>query len=384
MPQAPTEPGGIYLHIPFCVRKCAYCDFYSCTRLDLIPEFVDAVHREMHLTAQDMPGPFDSVYFGGGTPSTLGPQRIQSLLDRVESIYPVSPNAEITLEANPGTVKPEDFSAYRRAGVNRLNIGVQSFRNENLRFLGRIHTAEEAIATVEAARRAGFDNLGMDLMYGLPGQSPEAWRFDLKTAVSLNPEHLSCYMLSYEPGTPMERLRQGGHIRPMSDQQVGVLYDFTIEGLADHGYGQYEISNFARSPGLQSRHNRKYWQNVPYLGLGPSAHSYLPPRRYWNVKGIQAYIQALTSGRTPVDSREHLTPAQQMMEALYLGLRQTAGISMAEFDARFGGDFQTRFAPLLTELSENGWLYAENRRCALTPKGMLLLDALVSRFIEEC
>jgi len=344
---------------------------------------MDALRREMRLTAQKAPGPFDSVYFGGGTPSLLGPHRIQILLDTVGGLYRLSPNPEITLEANPGAVQSEDFRAYRRAGVNRLNIGVQSFRNRNLRFLGRIHTAEEAIATVDAARRAGFDNLGLDLMYGLPGQSAEAWRFDLKTAATLNPEHLSCYMLSYEPGTPVERLRQGGHIRPMPQQKLGDLYDLTINELTAHGYAQYEISNFARSPGLQSRHNRKYWRNVPYLGLGPSAHSYLPPRRHWNVKNIRAYIQALESGRSPIDSQEHLTPEQEMIEALYLGLRQTAGISMAEFDVRFEGNFQKRFAPLLTELAENGWRRADTRRCALTRKGMLILDAIVSRFIEE-
>ncbi|MFW5640211.1 MAG: radical SAM family heme chaperone HemW [Thermodesulfobacteriota bacterium] len=383
MPHAPTEPGGIYLHIPFCVRKCAYCDFYSCTRLDRVPEFMDALRREMRLTARDAPGPFDSVYFGGGTPSTLGPHRIQILLDRVVTSYRLLPNPEITLEANPGTVQSEDFRAYRRAGVNRLNIGVQSFQNRNLRFLGRIHTAEEAIATVDAARRAGFDNLGLDLMYGLPGQSAEAWRFDLKTAISLNPDHLSCYMLSYEPGTPLDRQRRKGSIQPLPDRRVGELFDMTVSVLAAGGYAQYEISNFARSEALQSRHNQKYWNFAPYLGLGPSAHSFILPRRHWNLSDIESYTETLRDRLFPIEAEERLTREQQMIEAFYLGLRQTAGISIADFEDRFGGDFRTRFESLLAELLENGWMRTDPARCALTPKGLLFLDTIVSRFLEE-
>ena len=382
MPHAPTEPGGIYLHIPFCVRKCAYCDFYSCTRLDRVPGFMDALRREMRLTAQKAPGPFDSVYFGGGTPSLLGPHRIQILLDAVEGLYRLSPTPEITLEVNPGTVTSEDFRAYRRAGVNRLNIGIQSFQNRNLRFLGRIHTAEEAIATVEAARRAGFDNLGLDLMYGLPGQSPEAWRFDLNTAVSLNPEHLSCYMLSYEPGTPLERRIRKGSIQPLPDRRVGELFTMTVRLLAACGYAQYEISNFARSEMFQSRHNRKYWNFVPYLGLGPSAHSFILPRRYWNLSDIKSYIETLRDRILPIEAEERLTPEQQMIEAIYLGLRQTAGISIADFEGRFGGDFRTGFESLLDELSKNGWMRTDPARCALTPKGLLVLDTIASRFLE--
>ncbi len=382
MAKALTEPGGIYLHIPFCVQKCAYCDFYSRTDLHRMSSFVNALMQEMHLFAGVLPGPFDTLYFGGGTPTVLGPERIQVLIDSIRSCFPFLPDAEITLEANPGTLTAEDLAAYRRIGVNRLHIGIQSFRDENLRFLGRIHRTADAVAAVKAARRAGFENIGLDLIYGLPNQTPDDWRFDLKTAASLAPEHLSCYMLSYEPGTPLDRRRLENKIRPLPDRKIGDLYGITLKVLADHGYTQYEISNFSRSPALQSRHNRKYWRHVPYLGLGPSAHSYIPPRRYWNSREMETYIRKLEQGAFPAEGEEILTPEQQMMESFYLGLRQNEGFLIADFEGRFGIDFRKRFDKVVSELSDNGWLVKNGGRCALTPPGMLLLDAIVSRFIE--
>lgn len=383
MPNSITEPGGIYLHIPFCVRKCAYCDFYSRTELDLIPDFVDAMIREMDLTADRFNSAVDTVYFGGGTPSLLGPNRIEAILDGVRHRHYLQPDTEITLEANPGAITAEDLGAYRRMGVNRLQIGAQSFQDETLRFLGRIHCAADAAAAVEGARRAGFENIGLDLIYGLPGQSPEAWRCDLESAMAMAPEHLSCYMLSYEPGTALDHLRRKGRIRPLPDRNVGELFLMTIDVLGAGGYAQYEISNFARSREFESRHNRKYWNFAPYLGLGPSAHSFLPPKRCWNGRDTETYIRTLRQGGSPIEEEERLDREQRMMEAFYLGLRQTRGISIAEFEDRFGIDFRTRFGGLLSELSENGWRQEDATRCALTPKGMLLLDAIVSRFIQE-
>ena len=382
MAPALTEPGGIYLHIPFCIRKCAYCDFYSCTDLQRMSGFVKALIQEMHLSAGVPAGPFDTLYFGGGTPTLLGPERVHLLIDNIKSCFPFLPDAEITLEANPGTLTAEDLRIYRRIGVNRLHIGIQSFRDENLRFLGRIHRAADAVALIKAARRAGFENIGLDLIYGLPDQAPEDWRFDLQAAASLAPEHLSCYMLSYEPGTPLDQRRQEKQLRPLPDRKVGDLFGITLNTLADCGYAQYEISNFSRSPALQSRHNRKYWRQVPYLGLGPAAHSYMPPRRYWNARNIETYIRTLEKGAFPLEGEELLTQEQQMMEAVYLGLRQTGGLPIADFEARFGIDFRKRFEKVVSELSDNGWILENGGRCALTPPGMLLLDAIVSCFIE--
>jgi oxygen-independent coproporphyrinogen-3 oxidase len=267
-------------------------------------------------------------------------------------------------------------------GINRLSIGVQSFQDSHLTFLGRIHTALEAETLIESARNEGFTNLGIDLIYGLPGQCAGNWLRDLHKAVSFAPAHLSCYLLSFEEGTPLHASLSGGFFTALDEGLCARLFTRTMDTLKGLGYHHYEISNFARSPETISRHNSKYWDFEPYRGFGPSAHSYVPSerKRYWNVRDVNAYIAALNQDRLPVEDMEILTPAQQMTEALFLSLRKRAGIDVTAFNARFGTDFRTMFAPVLDSQIQNGMVAMTNDRVYLTVKGILFADRIAEMF----
>ncbi|MFZ2631648.1 MAG: radical SAM family heme chaperone HemW [Desulfosalsimonadaceae bacterium] len=374
---------GIYIHVPFCVRKCGYCDFYSVPDLNSIPAYVQAVVREMALV-EGASVRVDSLYFGGGTPSLLEPVQVSQLVDAVCRRFDVADDTEITLEVNPGTVSLEKLSGYRRAGVNRLNIGVQSFRDASLGFLSRIHTADQAVQCVEMARSAGFDNIGLDLIYGLPGQTAHQWESDLKAAVDFHPEHLSCYMLTYEPGTRLTLDLKENRFQALPEGAVGALYEVTVGYLADNGMRQYEVSNFSTATVTRSRHNQKYWVHAPYIGLGPSAHSFMNNRRRWNVRSVDGYLQQIQLGRSPTEGSECLDRQQLMMEAIYLGLRCVDGIGISGFENRFHVDFKTLFGPLLTEeYASDGYLEVANGRCRLTRRGMLFSDSIAARFIQR-
>jgi oxygen-independent coproporphyrinogen-3 oxidase len=381
-PVGAKTPAGIYLHIPFCIQKCRYCDFYSVTDPQLWSPFIPALIAEITAHSKEL-GPVDTLYIGGGTPSVLPVSDLSKIIDTIAAIFSLSPGTEITIEVNPGTVTRDQMTAYRRAGVNRLNIGVQSFRDKTLQFLGRCHTAKDAWQAIDGARIAGFDNFGLDLIYGIPGQTRDAWREDMRQALSFSPTHLSCYMLSFEPGTPLEKSRAEGTVRPLPDGRVSDLFLFTNEWLTLAGYEHYEISNFSLGRVYRSRHNQKYWTHAPYLGFGPAAHSFLPPVRRWNVKNVQDYIEALSSGKPPESETETLSREQLMIEAIYLGLRQSDGIDPGSFETRFGVRFTDIFSRVLAELSEEGMLSLRENRCALTRNGMLYLDGIAARFAER-
>jgi oxygen-independent coproporphyrinogen-3 oxidase len=372
---------GIYFHVPFCLQKCRYCDFYSITDLDEIKAYLSAVTSE--LTIGHIPrASVDSIYIGGGTPSLLGPKGIGHLLDRVAAVFSVTSHAEVSMEANPGTLSAEDLEGYRLAGVNRLTLGVQSFSDSGLRFLGRIHSAAEAARAITLSRVAGFDNLGIDLIYGLPDQTPGDWAADLHTALSFAPEHFSCYMLTVEPGTPLGEDVNCHRFRPLADDRIATMFRQTRHLLAAAGYRHYEISNFASDETTISRHNRKYWNGAPYIGFGPSAHSYRPPLRRWNVADVKAYIQRIGEGRSPVAGEEILSREQSIMEAVLLGLRQMDGIAIDEFDAAFDTDFRALFAPVLQSPMMQGRLTVEDNCCRLTESGMVVMDSVVGRMID--
>lgn len=382
LPAGAETPAGIYLHIPFCIQKCRYCDFYSVTDRRLRATFIPALMAEITEHSKEL-GPVDTLYIGGGTPSVLPISELARLIDTVAATYSLSPGTEITVEVNPGTVTRDQMTAYRRAGVNRLNIGVQSFRDETLQFLGRCHTAKDARQAIDWARTAGFDNFGLDLIYGIPEQTRDAWREEMRQALSVKPAHLSCYMLSFEPGTPLEKSRTEGAVHPLPDGRVSDLFLFTNEHLTLAGYEHYEISNFSLGRVYRSRHNLKYWTHAPYLGFGPAAHSFLPPVRRWNAKNVQDYIKALGSGKPPESETETLTREQLMIEAIYLGLRQSDGIDPGAFETRFGTPFTDMFSRVLAELSEEGMLSIRENRCALTRNGMLYLDGVAGRFADR-
>jgi oxygen-independent coproporphyrinogen-3 oxidase len=374
------QPTGIYIHVPFCVKKCCYCDFYSITDLSLRRDFIDALIREIEMAPD--PGPADSLYIGGGTPSVLDPAEIERVVAAVLERFSFNPDSEITLEVNPGTVDQEKLPGFKAAGINRLNIGVQSFNKEALAFLGRIHTAEESTRVVEAARTAGFDNLGLDLIYGLPGQTAEELYRDLEKAADFNPEHLSCYLLTYEKGTPLDRERERGLVQPLSESRAADFFLMTRGLLENLGYAQYEIASFARSERYRSRHNRKYWTFAPYIGLGPAAHSFLEPKRYWNHGDLGEYLADLENGRLPVEAKEILDESQQMIEAIYLGLRQTRGILVPDFNKRFTVEFETLFEPVLSDPGLKKLLEMRADFCRLTPQGMLVMDSIVARLVD--
>jgi oxygen-independent coproporphyrinogen-3 oxidase len=311
----------------------------------------------------------------------LGTIDISRVIETVRTLFPISPDAELSIETNPGAIEPKHCADYQNAGVNRINIGVQSFSDANLKFLGRIHSSRDAVAAVKSIRRAGFNNLGLDLIYGIPGQSKKSWLIDLDKAMEFQPEHLSCYMLTYEPGTPMHQDLQKGCFRPQAEDLTADLFETTMSFLIDHGYVQYEISNFARAKRYMCRHNQKYWSGVPYIGLGPAAHSFVEPVRWRNTQQVKQYIKEIESGRFAVEGKETLNREQRMMERIYLGLRTTDGIQTDIFDDTFGVRFTERFNKIITDLKERGLIKFSKNRCALTKKGMLFQNSIASMFI---
>ena len=347
---------------------------------------------EMNLKS-GFPSTFDSLYIGGGTPSVFDAETIGRIIEAAHRSFNILKDAEITLEVNPDTITPEKLEGFRRAGVNRINIGVQSFNPVNLNFLGRLHSHSDADLAGQWVREAGFENICLDLIYGIPGQTKKAWVADLERALRFEPEHLSCYLLTYEPETPMDASRQKGRFHPLNDDKISDLFVSTTEFLAGRGYAQYEMSNFARidsdnteKPGFEqnrSRHNRKYWLFAPYLGLGPSAHSFKEPERFWNQPDVPDYINELAAGRLPPSEREMLSRSQLMMEAIYLGLRQTEGININAFEEKFGVNFHQRFIETLRGLEARGLIGTAQNHCALTRKGMLFLDSVTSMLVNQ-
>lgn len=377
-----SQPAGLYVHIPFCIKKCPYCDFYSITDLSLKETFIGALMQEMHMNC-NVSLKFDTLYIGGGTPSVFGAKQVDAIIEKAYRLFKILPDTEITIEINPGTVKLDKLKGYKSSGINRINIGVQSFQDKNLSFLGRIHSSIDAKLAIKWARKAGFDNIGLDLIYGIPGQSEKTWLLDLKKAVEFGPEHLSCYMLTYEQGTPLDKERQKGDLNPMDDSLVCNLFETTIEFLSTCGYTQYEISNFAQSSSNKSRHNWKYWSFIPYMGFGPSAHSFLESERCWNCRSVKRYIKDLNMGKMPVEEREVLSKEQRMIEAICVGLRKTEGIDIDIFNKKFGVSFNRIFGEIINNLKEKGYIQFAQNRCSLSIKGMLFLDSITSMFVSH-
>lgn len=373
-----TALPGLYIHIPFCVKKCAYCGFYSLTDLTLIPGFLAALRCEMNLN-RGSDREFDTVYIGGGTPSLLPATELERLVGDIRTAFTIAPDAEITVEANPGDIDAGRLASLRRAGVNRLNIGCQSFDDDSLGALGRRHRTRQAVETIHMARGAGFDNIGIDIIYGLPGPPGDAfasWLATLRTALSFDPEHLSCYQLTAEPDTPLADLcRKRTTTLPDLDLQARYFFR-TAEILEEAGYQHYEVSNFARETRFHSRHNRKYWNHTPYLGLGPAAHSFDGRRRRWNHPSIAVYLKNLAAGITPVADSEHLSDEQLRFEALFLGLRTQRGIDLAEFKRRYGQDLLVDKREILRKLAKDNLVQIRDGFLIPTRAGMAVADSL--------
>lgn len=372
---------GIYIHIPFCQQKCRYCDFYSSTDSNRIPDFMDGLKKEMNLSkSPDLK--VDTLYIGGGTPSLLTAKQVGKIVDWAALYFNLEASAEMTLEVNPATATARDLQDYAAFGFSRINIGVQSFNDQQLAFLGRVHNGQQSLAAVEAAKAAGFNNIGLDLIYGMPEQSPAIWKNDLRQAMRLMPKHLACYILSYEPHTPLYADRQAGRIVPLSDILTAELFRMTHDFLGVGGYDHYEISNFSRGPRWRSKHNQKYWNFVPYIGFGPAAHSFSFPKRWWNHRQLDHYLQTLDQGSLPISEQEELSEEQLMIEALYLGLRQSDGLDLTFFRENFHVDFKLYFHTALDRFEAENWLNLDDNYCILTVEGMLFLDRIVDELVD--
>ncbi|MBW1816164.1 MAG: radical SAM family heme chaperone HemW, partial [Deltaproteobacteria bacterium] len=318
---------GLYIHVPFCRSKCPYCGFYSIASRSLIPDWLDALKEEaVRRTGRFCK--FDTVYLGGGTPSILDSHALHSLMDRVRSCFSLAAGSEISIEANPRDVTTEKALELKSLGFNRITLGVQSFDDRVLSFLGRRHTADAAKAALTVLRDAGFENVGIDLIYGIAGQSLDGWHATLDQALAFSPEHLSCYELTIEEGTVFRQREKKGEMSPVDEKAARALFMTTSRFLEAKGYVHYEISNFARDERYRSRHNMKYWRHVPYLGLGPSAHSFDGGARWWNVRSVRQYGRMLAAGQLPVGGMETLTREQVDLERISLGLRMKEGFDL--------------------------------------------------------
>lgn len=382
-PPAPSAP-GLYVHVPFCLTKCPYCHFHSRSPFgrEDVKRWLDALSLEAAFY-RDLFPPFDTVYIGGGTPSALTASEMGRLAAAIRRNFTIEPFSEWTVEVNPGDAAPGLLAVYRDLGINRVNAGIQSFDDETLSFLGRRHDARQAAKAVEALRSAGFDNIGLDLLYGIPGQTVEEWLETLSAALRYEPEHLSCYELTVEPGTPFFVLREKGVLPPLPEDLSLRFFMETSGRLTDNGYLHYEVSNFARDASLRSRHNRKYWDHTPYLGLGPSAHSFLEGRRWWNGEDLDAWEKSLREGRRPVGGEEVLTTGQRCLESLFLGLRTSEGISLDGFREEHGIDLLALQGGLVERSAAEGLLVVDGGALKPTVRGMAVADGLARLFSDS-
>ena len=376
-----AKPLGLYVHIPFCKQKCAYCDFYSLSGNEgLMDDYTAALCAHLTETAPFAAGhTVDTVYFGGGTPSYLGEKRLVQVLKTILKKYRVDRKAEITLEANPDSAGDRKaLKALRKAGFNRISLGMQSACDEELREIGRVHTMDQVRGAVEAAREAGFDNLSLDLIYGLPHQTQDRWAANLAAAVDLAPDHLSCYGLKVEEGTPLYTRRDDAGL-PGDDEQAD-MYLYTVDYLRRFGYFQYEISNFARA-GRESRHNLKYWTLGEYAGFGPGAHSDFGDVRYAYEKDLAGYIRGVREGTPMLSENDRIPPLDRDTEWLMLGLRTVRGLDPKEFEQRFRRRF-SMFLVFLTECEKAGYAVCEEDRWHLTPKGFLVSNQIIGGMLD--
>ena len=371
---------GIYVHIPFCASKCAYCNFYSLAGAEkLIPAFHSAVLRHIKEYSAQLDGYLiDTVYFGGGTPSHYGAGRLVSILNALKKHGHVLLDAEVTVEINPGSIAKEELLKLRRAGFNRLSVGVQSTDDKTLKSLGREHTFSDAEATVRSARYAGFENISVDIIYGLPSQDKDSWAETVARVAALKAEHISCYGLNIEEDTPLYIFKNSPFL-PDDDAQAD-MYLYAVDTLARFGYKQYEISNFARR-GYESKHNIKYWFGDDYIGFGPGAHSYIGRCRYSFIEDVEKYIERVKLGQVVVEYSEEMSDFENAGEYLMLRLRTIHGISEEEYYYIYRLKMD-KILELMRKYEENGWMLHKDGRWRFTPKGFMLSNTLIGELLE--
>ncbi|MEP6742356.1 MAG: radical SAM family heme chaperone HemW [bacterium] len=377
------KPAGIYIHVPFCRSRCSYCDFATGLYESALAErYVAGVISEIKSWREvDRPEIVDTIYFGGGTPSLLSPVQLEALLHAVRKRFQVSPNAEVTLEMNPGTVTAETLSGFRELGINRASFGAQTFDDHALAKLGRSHTAEDTLRTYSLLRAVGFDNVSFDLIAGLPGQTLDGWTRNLEQAFALRPEHLSFYLLEVHEGTPL-----AGHIRtglqPAPDEDLAAeMYQVMLEHATEAGYEHYEISNLCL-PGFKSRHNTKYWTGAPYYGFGCSAHSFDGESRRWaNERDVWKYVALVERNESPITEDRRLTEDDRRAEAVFLGMRMMSGVRTDEFKELFGVDLRAAHADDLQNFQQAGLIEFDGDLLKLTRAGALLSNEVFAAFV---
>ncbi len=370
---------GIYLHIPFCDTKCIYCDFYSITNHSRKAEFINSLKSEIISKSHSLKDKlFDSVFFGGGTPSLLNHSEFTEIFDVLYRHYNISSDTEISIECNPGTLDKAKLDEFKKLPINRLSFGVQSFIDEELKYLTRIHTAEEAITSVKAAQDTGFDNINIDLIFALPNQSMQSWQYNLNKATELGTQHISAYSLIFEEGTALYTMRKNGKAKQADIELEQEMYEYTMEFLAKNGYIQYEISNYSK-PGYECRHNLKYWTLEEYIAFGPSASSYIGDKRWTNVKNIGKYIELVDSGRDSYDFIETIDKDTSITEHIFLGLR-SKGVNYAEFQKRYNINFHEKYSSPIELLLKNGYAVTSSEKLSLTRKGYAVCDEIVASY----
>lgn len=368
---------GLYIHIPFCTKRCLYCDFFSNTEMKYKEPYLSAVIRELELRKDYLEGePVETIYFGGGTPSQLQAADFSRIFEAIHRLFDVSPCVEITLEANPDDMTPGYVAGLQTLPFNRVSMGVQSFKEEDLRFLNRRHNREQALLAVDLCKKNGLENISVDLIYGLPGQTLEEWKQNLDTVIRLDIPHISAYHLIYEEGTALYKLKEAGKITPVNEDLSVALFTSLIDQLTANGYLHYEISNFAR-PGMLSRHNSSYWIGKKYLGIGPSAHSYNGQNRQWNISSLPGYLQAINKG-VPNIEIENLDINTRYNDFIITGLRTMWGIKFNEIQQQFGKDkliyCQKQAAPYLKQ----GLLIEKDDTLTLSRNGIFISDSIMS------
>lgn len=391
---------GVYLHIPFCVKKCFYCDFYSIETKsssnknhnnernfqindDLANDFILALTNEIALRTNNSSGKInvDSIFLGGGTPSLLSINHLKSLFDFLYNTFRISKNTEITIECNPGTLTNEKLKAYKEIGINRLSIGVQSFVDEELNFLQRIHSPLDVEESFFLARNSGFDNISLDLIFSIPNQTSDSLMYSLQKTIDLSPDHISVYSLIFEEGTPLYKEMKKGKIKPVDDSVDSDFYKMVINFLENNGYSQYEVSNFAKDKKF-CNHNLKYWHNEEYLAFGPSAHGFFNNYRYKNVRNIKQYITKLKSGELPTDSEEFQDLNKKIIDTFFLGLRSD-GINLQKFKKRFNLNINKIIKNELKFLQDEGFIFLDKNKISLTSKGYQMCDSITVNLISS-
>jgi oxygen-independent coproporphyrinogen III oxidase len=371
---------GVYIHIPFCKKACNYCNFHFSTSTGLQKDFIDALLKEIDLRQNYLSETVSTIYFGGGTPSLLAAEDINKIVKKLGSTFSIDENAEVTLEANPDDITATKLEEWKAIGINRLSIGIQSFFEEDLKWMNRAHNANQAVECIHLAQQAGFHNLTIDLIYGTPTLTDEHWNYNVQKAIELNISHLSCYALTVEPKTALEKMIEQKKIENVDTEKQATHFEMLMQWMQQAGYEHYEISNFAK-PGFKSKHNSSYWQAQPYVGLGPSAHSFNGSSRQWNLANNALYIQNLNKGLVPFEI-EVLTTQQQLNEYIMTSLRTMEGLSLKKVLDEFGHVTTQRLLQAAQPYIKNNLLKHYNNYLQTTTQGKLLADGIAADLFQ--